>query len=233
MNDQTLDIPPFLDRRPIVWSYSLLHCFDDICAHQGEARYITKTIKFVETKEIKWGNAIHTAFEHRVGGGKPLPLEMQQWESFAKPFDGRGAKTEQWFQVDTTGKLCDRNDRNKFGHGKLDLHIVNGEQAYLADWKTGNSKYEDPFELEIGALFLKAKYPQLKTIKGQFAWLKEERWGQLYDLSDVGKTWNKVCSIMQTIYNYRKIAEFPKRQSPLCSWCQRFDCESNSNLRKP
>lgn len=227
------DIPGFLDRRPIVWSYSLLHAFDDVCPHQAEARYITKTIKFVETEQIKWGNAVHTAFEHRVGGGKPLPLDMQQWEKYAAPFDGRGARTEAWFQIDTEGKACERNAPNKFGHGKIDLHLINGETCYIGDWKTGNSKYEDPFELEIGALFLKAKYPQLKKIVGQFFWLKEDRAGTMHDLSDVGKTWNKVCSIMQTIYNYRKIAEYPKKQSPLCGWCQRWDCENNTNPDKP
>lgn len=226
-------IPGFLDRRPIVWSYSLLHCFDDVCPHQGEARYITRTIKFVPTPEVERGNAIHTAFEHRVGGGKPLPADMQHWERFAAPFDGRGARTEQWFQIDTEGRACERNDPRKFGHGKIDLHIVNGESGYIGDWKSGGSKYEDPFELEIGALFLKAKYPQLKTIKGQFFWLKEDRAGQVYDLSDVGKTWGKVCSIMQTIYNYRKIGEYPKKQTPLCGWCQRFDCELNNNPSRP
>lgn len=231
---EDLSIPQFLKRdAPLIWSYSLLHCFDDVCPHQGEARYITKTIKFAETDAIRFGNAVHTAFEHRVGGGKPLPLEMQQWEKYAKPFDGRGAKTEAWFQIDTEGKACDRNSPKKFGHGKIDLHLINGEIGYIGDWKTGNSKYEDPFELEIGALLLKAKYPQLKTIKGQFFWLKDDRAGQLHDLSDVGRTWNKVCSIMQTIYNYRKIEEFPKKQSPLCAWCQRWDCENNTNQDRP
>lgn len=234
MNAPERDIPGMLDRRPIVWSYSLLHCFDDVCPHQGEARYITKTIKFVETDAIRFGNAVHTAFEHRVGGGKPLPLEMQAWEKYARPFDGRGAKTEAWFQIDTEGKACDRNSPKKFGHGKIDLHIVNGDKAYINDWKTNKTdKYEDPFELEIGALLLKAKYPQLQKIVGQYTWLTLDKQSQVYDLSDVGKTWNRVCSIMQTIYNYRRIEEFPKKTGPLCAWCQRFDCENNTNQDRP
>ena len=62
------DIPAFLDRRPLIWSFSMLHCFRDICPHQGQARYIDKSIKFVETPAIKEGNFGHTAFEQRVGG---------------------------------------------------------------------------------------------------------------------------------------------------------------------
>lgn len=228
-----LDIPPFLDRRPIVWSYSLLHTFRDVCAHQGEARYISKTIQFVETPETRWGNQVHAAFEHRVGGGKPLPIEMQQWERFARPFDGRGAVTEQWYYVDTSGKACDRFAPAKFGHGKIDLVLLNGETAYLNDWKSGSSKYEDPFELEVNAVLLHAKYPHLKSIVGTYTWLKEERVSKTYDLSNTAKTWNEICSIMATVYNYRQIAEFPKKQGPLCSWCQRWDCDKNSNPNRP
>lgn len=226
-------LPPALDRRPIVASYSLLHCFRDICAHQGQARYIDKTIKFVETTATKWGNEVHTAFEYRVGGQKPLPADMQQWEKYAVPFDGRQALTEQWFYVDINGKACDRFARDKFAHGKIDLTLIEGTRAYIADWKTGNSKYEDPFELEVNAVLLKAKHPQLKQIVGQYIWLKDDRISQMYDLSDVTATWNEICSIMATIYNYRAIGEFPKRKGPLCSFCQRYDCSENTNPVRP
>lgn len=232
MRDQ-LDIPAALDRRPLVWSYSLLHCFRDICAHQGQARYIDKTIQFVETPEIQHGNRGHSALEQRVGGGKPLPLEFEKCEKFAKPFDGRGAQTEAWYYIGTDGKACDRFAKNKFGHGKLDLLLIQKDTAFLNDWKFGNGKYEDPFELEIGALLVHAKYPHLKKIVGTYTWIKEDRVSKVYDLSDTRKTWNEVCSIMQTILNYRKIDEFPKRRSGLCNWCQRWDCDQNGNPNRP
>lgn len=211
----------------------MLHCFRDICAHQGQARYIDKTIAFVETEEIKYGNRGHAAFELRVSGQKPLPLEFEKYEPFAAPFDGRGAKTEEWYYIDVEGRACDRFAKNKFGHGKLDLVLIHKDTAFLNDWKFGNSKYEDPFELEIGALLVHAKYPQLKKIVGTYTWIKEGRVSQVYDLSDTRKTWNEVCSIMQTILNYRKIAEFPKHRSPLCGWCQRWDCDQNINPKRP
>lgn len=233
MNAIDTTIPAFLDRRPLVWSYSMLHAFRDICPHQGEARYITKTIKFVETDAIRQGNAVHTAFEHRIGGGKPLPLELQALEKFAKPFDGKDAKTEQWFQIDRSGNACARFAKDKFGHGKIDCYVLQGDSAYIADWKTGSSKYEDPFELEIQALLLKAKFPHLKTICGVYVWLKEGRFSKPYDLSDTAKTWEEVCSVMRGIENWRKLGEYPKKTSGLCGWCQRWDCENNSNPDKP
>lgn len=228
------DIPPFLDRRPLVWSYSLLHLFRDICPHQGQARYIDKTIQFVDTPETKWGNEVHAAFEQRVGGQKPLPLNMQQWEHFAAPFDGRKVITEGWYYIDETGRACERGAKNKFGHGKLDLVLIEkGDIAFLNDWKTGNSKYEDPFELEVGAVLLHAKYPHLKKIVGTYTWLKDNRVSKLYDLSDTGKTWNEICRVMKEILAWRAAREFPKKRSGLCSWCQRWDCDLNNNPNRP
>ena len=227
------DIPPVLDRRPIVWSYSLLHCFRDICAHQGQARYIDKTIAFVETPEIAHGNRGHSALELRVGAKKPLPEEFMHCEKFAVPFDGREVQTEAWYYIDDTGRACDRFAKNKFGHGKLDLVLINDTTGYLNDWKFGSSKYEDPFELEVGALLLHAKFPQLKKIVGTYTWIREDRVSKLYDLSDTRKTWNEVCSIMRTILNYRRVGEYPKKRSGLCGWCQRWDCDQNTNPKRP
>lgn len=211
----------------------MLHCFRDICAHQGQARYIDKTIAFVETPEIKHGNRGHEALELRVGGGKPLPLEFEHCEKFAKPFDGRSVKTEAWYYIGDDGRACDRFAKNKFGMGKLDLLVMDDTTAFLNDWKFGNSKYEDPFELEIGALLVHAKYPQLKKILGTYTWIKDDRVSQVYDLSNTRKTWDEVCSIMKTILNYRAIHEFPKRRTPLCGWCQRWDCDQNTNPKRP
>ncbi len=231
-----LQLPGFLDRRPIVWSFSLLNAFRNQCPHQGQATYIDKTTKYVETPERKFGNDGHDALDLRIGQGKPLPEAYRFCEPFAAPFDGLGAVTEGWLQIGADGKACDRFAKNKFGHGKVDLVVIRGDIAFINDWKFVSDKalkYEDPFELSIFALLLKAKYPQLNTIKGNYTYLKQGRTSQIYDVSDVGATWNEVCGLMETIYNWRKIGEFPKKRTPLCGWCWRFDCEDNTNPDKP
>lgn len=232
MNVQS-DIPPFADRRPLVWSYSLLHCFRDVCPHQAQARYIERNVPFVETPEIKWGNAVHAAFEKRVGAQVPLPAEMRQWECFATPFDGRGALTEAWYQVAADGMACDRFAKNKYGHGKLDLVVINGDRAFLNDWKTGNSKYEDPFELEVGAVLLKGRFPHLKQILGTYTWLKDHRVSRVYDLSDTDKTWKEIERVVQSIHRWRAEGSYPKKRSGLCPWCPRKDCANHPEYVKP
>src|SRR5262249_6817281 len=102
----------------------------------------------------------------------------------------------------------------------------------LLDWKTGGSKYEDPFELEVGAVLLHAKFPHLKKIVGQFCWLKEDRLGRMYDLSDTRKTWLEITRIMDGILRLRQGGEFPARKGPLCGWCADTTCEHNPNSAK-
>lgn len=229
------EIPGFLDRRPIIWSYSLLDAFRNKCPLSAQAMYIDKTVPYVETPERKEGNDGHEALNLRVGAKKPLPDAFRYCETFAKPFDGREVITENWYYVDANGNACDRFAKNKFGHGKLDLVLIDGDRAFLNDWKFGkhNPKYETPYELEVNAVLLKAKYPHLKTIKGTYTYTKAGVISEIYDLSHVQDTWNDICQTMRTIYNYRAIGEFPKKKSPLCAWCHRYDCSDNTNPKRP
>lgn len=220
-----LDIPANLDRRPFVGTYSMLNAYKN-CPHQMFRRYVKKDQPFVETPEMKWGNDVHSAFEYRVGGGKPLPQSMEQWEVFAKPFDGQKAVVEQKLGISANGRCVGFWDASVWFRGKADLAIVRGDTAYLADWKTGKSSYEDPFELETNAVLLHAKNPQLKRITGSYVWLKENRVSEMYDLSDTIKTWREICRLMAEILERKKTGEFEKTKSGLCGWCSVEDCEN-------
>lgn len=186
-------------------------------------RYIKKDQPYVESKEMAWGNEVHSAFEHRVGARKPLPEKMRQWECFASPFDGLNPMVEQKLGITRGGKPTGFWDKDVFFRVKVDLSVQNARSLYLADWKTGGSKYEDPFELEIGALLLKAKYPSIEKARGSYVWLKENRMGQLFDLADFNSTWARICNLMEEIEGKQ---DFEKRKSGLCGFCSVKDCEN-------
>ena len=219
------DIPAFLDRRPLVGTFTMLSTYGN-CPHQAYRRYIVRDQKYVETPEMKWGNDVHSAFEYRVGSGKPLPLNMQQWEHFAQPFDGHKVAVEQKLGIAANGQSVGFWDGSVWFRGKADASIIQNETAYIADFKTGSSKYESPFELETNAVLLHAKFPHLKKIMGSYIWLKENRISQMYDLSDTRKTWGTICKLMAEILAKRDTGEFEKKQSGLCGWCSVDDCEN-------
>lgn len=217
-------IPPFLDRRKLVYTFSNLSAYKN-CGHQMYRRYIVKDVPYVESPQMKEGNDGHLAFEQRVGSGKPLPVALQQWETFAAPFDGRGARVEQKLGMTDRGKATGYWDSDCWFRGRIDVALVSNETAFINDWKFGKSNYEDPFELEVGALLLKAKHPELKVIKGQYVWLKENRTSQLYDLSRFRDTWNEINRLVGLIESDRQRGEFEKKPSGLCAWCDVKDCQ--------
>lgn len=234
------DIPDFLrvenrgkpmtvGDRPIVGTYTLLNTYLNICPYQANKRYIEKVIPFSETPEMKWGNQVHSAFELRVGSRKPLPVDMQHWEQFAVPFDGKPVEVEKKCGISAQGRATGFFDSDVYVRCKLDLTAVNGTVGYMLDWKTGGSKYEAPFELEIGAMMLHARYPQLKKIVGQYAWLKENRLGTVYDLSNTAGTWQYVHTTMERIKFDQANDSFEKRKGPLCAHCPVFACEHNKH----
>jgi hypothetical protein len=222
-----LSIPPFLDRKktkPLVYTYTILNTFKN-CPEQMQRRYIKKDLgPFVETPEMRWGNNVHSAFERRIGAGKPLPADMRQWEGFALPFDGKQAKVEQKLGMDKAGGDVGYWDDSCWFRGKADTTIFNGTTAYMCDWKTGKSKYESPFELETGALLLKANNPHLTKIVGSYVWLAEDRLGQMYDLSDFAATWKTINELVREIETMRALDEWKPKPSGLCGWCNVNDC---------
>jgi hypothetical protein len=211
--------------KPLVYSYTMLNTADT-CLHRCYRQYVKRDIPYVETPEMKWGNDVHTAFEQRLGG-KPLPMNMAHWEPLASVYAERGARPEKKTGITKGGKPTGFFDRDVWLRCKIDATMLKGTAVFLADWKSGGSKYEDPFELEIQALMLKAAVPQITKIAGHYVWLKENRVGQVHDLSDFNATWVKINNKVEAIEDAQVSGEWPKTKGPLCGWCNVIDCENN------
>jgi hypothetical protein len=109
---------------------------------------------------------------------------------------------------------------------------TSGTAALLLDWKTGK-KREDPTELATNAMLVQAHNPQLTTIKGRYVWLKDGVLGEEHDVSDTASTWAAVNNTVEEIRDCQAENNWPKKQGPLCAWCNVFDCENNRNPKKP
>lgn len=222
------DIPTFLDRRSYVWTFSSLSTYRNVCAYQMYRRYIIKNIPYTETPAMKRGNDVHTALELRLTGGKPLPVDMQAYEVFCRPLDGKAIKCEPKLAVTREFKPCGYFDSNVWGRGRADVVMIQDGKALLLDWKSGNVR-EDSFELEVQAVLLKAKYPHLKKITGRYVWLKEMRLGESHDCSDIETTQKTITNLVRMIESDKQRDDFEKEPGPLCggAWgsCPVADCE--------
>jgi hypothetical protein len=235
-----LDIPPALDRASPAWgpmnklppfTYTGLNLYDDICPHQFYRKFIKKDIKFVQTPQMEAGNVAHRALELRIGRGVPLPGALAHIEPLVAPFDGKGAKTEVKLGLTAAGGTTGHFSDDTAGRCRIDVYMLSGTSAYLIDHKTGSVR-EDPFELEIQGLFLKARYHQIETIKAKYLWIKEKRFGQVHDVSDTKRTWARVTGIMERMKKEPAVGGWEKTPGPLCGWCDVIDCEHRRERKK-
>lgn len=233
-----LDIPAFLRRtkdnkmpdvpalpKSLVFNYTMMSTYDSTCPYQAFRRFVKKDIPFFETPAMKRGSEIHTAMEHRIGG-KPLPADMRQWEPLVAPLDGKNVKAELKLGITNEGKPTGFFDKDVWCRGKADAVAIQSNSAFLIDWKSGGSKYENSFEIEIQAMMLKAANPYLVKIGGCYGWLAENRMGRVYDLSDFNSIWAKINNIAEAMQDDMVTGEWEKRKGPLCGYCPCTDCEN-------
>ncbi len=174
---------------------------------------------------MEWGKHVHEAMAERVTRKKPLPEDMRQWEGFAHPFDQYKIIAERRLGMTAAGEPTGYFEDDVAFRGQADLIVMQGDKAYIIDWKTGASKFEDPFELETNALLVHLHFPKLTQIVGSYAWLKENRMSQVYDCSDFDNTFLEIDSLMKQIAEKRVTGNFEKRKSGLCGFCPVDDCE--------
>lgn len=232
-----------------VGTYSFYNAFEN-CPHKAFQIYVAKSVPYVETPEMKWGNDVHTAMDNRIKHGTPLPEEMKAAESAASLFNLMSqvvpVHVEYKLAMTKDGKPCDYRDWDRLWfRGKLDCVTINREtsairepnHAWLVDWKTGSVR-EEPFELETNALLLKVNYPTLETIQGEYFWMKSGQNGLRYTLNNHSQTFVKLQALrteaegyMLNSYGTNGLA-WPKRKNPLCGWCGVMSCENNTSHKR-
>jgi hypothetical protein len=213
-----------------VASYTFLRDWKN-CPYKAFRKSIKKDLpKFVHTKETKWGDEVHMAFEVRIKHGTAWPTGMEKFEAIAAPLVQAGAIAEKMLGITETGTVCDFFDPIVWLRGKIDTTVIRGDSAFIADWKSGKRR-EDRDELDVHAVLLKAWQPTIQKVTASFVWLQENQIGRTYDVSDTEKIMAEIRSTMNTVRNCLEIEDFPKRPNPLCGWCDVMDCEHNRKGR--
>ena|ERR1700676_4995372 len=219
-----------------IGTYSFYNQFEN-CPHKAWHLYVLKDIPYVETPEMKWGNDVHSAMEHAIKDGTPLPKTMVAAaivaDAFHQAYTLLPVHVEYKLAMSARGAPVDYWAKDAWFRGKLDCAVFNisRHDAWLTDWKTGNVR-EEPFELETNALLLKVNYPDLVSITGEYFWMKTGKNGLRYTLNQHDKTFGKLQALRTEAESYERAGEWPKRKNPLCGYCRVFTCEHNKNKER-
>ena len=219
-----------------IGTYSLYNQLEN-CPHKAYHIYVLKDVPYVESPEMKWGNDVHSALEHRIADGTPLPETMTAAEPTAATLhrlkDRFDVHVEQKIGMSASGEPCDFWSADCWFRGKLDVSVINDDfkAAWLLDWKTGKVR-EEPFELECQALLTKVNHPDLDLICGNYFWLQTGKEGHRYTLGDHDKVFGKLHDLRDELETYAEKGDWPKRKNPLCGWCPVMSCENNKSHRR-
>jgi hypothetical protein len=149
------------------WSYSKIKAFEQ-CPKQFYHDKILKEVPFKETEATMYGTAFHTAAEDYIGKDVPLPGKFSFAQKMLDSLKSKNGDKLCELKLGITEDLepCGFYDDNVWFRGIADLIILDGDLAWVIDYKTGkSSKYADKGQLELMALSVFKHYPQVKTIR--------------------------------------------------------------------
>ena len=148
------------------WSYSSLKEYQNCPKKYHEIR-VLKNYTVKETEQMRYGTEGHKALEDYVRDGVELAKNYQRFKPFVdKLISIPGEKYCEYEMALTYNREpCDFKSEDRWVRGIADLVIVDGDYAFIVDYKTGSNKYPDPKQLRLMALMLFTYFPAVKKIK--------------------------------------------------------------------
>lgn len=220
--------------KPFSWSYTKLKNYE-ACPKRHYNVDIVKAYKEEEGEQLLWGNAVHKAMAKRCGEGKELPRSMQGYEKWAaKVVTPPGIiLVEQQLAIDVNFAATDWFDSDAkknskalpWYRGVADVLKLDGPVALAIDWKTGKVLDDAP-QLGLLAACVFAHFPEVKIIRTEFVWLKEDaKTRQDFRRADMAAFWRSIDTRIKALENAHKTSDYPPKPGYLCrSYCPVTSC---------
>jgi hypothetical protein len=206
------------------WTYSQLEKFET-CPRQFYHVRVKRDIIEPPGEAAMWGEKVHSALEHRVMEGTPLPEGMTQWEPLAAKISNMpGVKVcEQKMALDSNFQPTDW--KSSWTRGIADVVIVHGDTAAVLDHKTGKRKLTEQLMLYAGYTF--AHYPEVNTVSTGFVWLRDKKIDrEKFTRADIPKIWQSFLPRVRKLELAYERDAWPCRPSGLCKgWCPVKTCD--------
>ncbi len=220
------------------WSYSSIKTFEQ-CPKKYFHLKVVKDVKDEPGPEADYGTAVHLAAEEFIRDGKPVPDKF----AFMRPIVERLAAFpgEKYCElklglVKTSWGYdpCSFFDKDVWYRGIVDLLIVNGEKAWMIDYKTGkNAKYADMKQLDLMAAALFVKFPQLQTIKSGLLYVVSNEFPKK---THYRENFDEYISVFDEklgqLEDAMEHGVFNPKSGPLCGWCPVVECAHWKPRRK-
>lgn len=212
------------------WSYSALKTFET-CPRKYQAEKVTKEVPFVQGEQAIYGEQLHKAAEEYIRDGTPLPqrfIFVKEYLDKLNAYPGEkfcemklGVK-----KVDGRLEACDYYDPEVWFRGIADLVIVDGNRAWVLDYKTGESRYADIRQLALMAAALFLKYPEIEKIKTMLLFVvKKDHRKQDFSAEYGLSIFSELHGLLSALEEAYKSDVWNPRPNGLCrKWCNVTSC---------
>jgi len=213
----------------VKWSYSSLKDFINCPRQYHEVKVLQNFTKKV-TEQMRYGSEVHKAMEDYVKYGKPLPKNYQRYQAVldaVRAIPGMNF-LEHKFAIDEEHKPCEFDDVGYWVRGIVDFLSVDGDTAYIIDYKTGNDRYADTKQLKLMAILTLAHFPEVRRIKAGLLFVAKNNFiHEEYSHVEEGKSylWSYFEPDLRRLQKAFEDDFWPAQQSGLCGWCPVHSCQ--------
>ena len=211
----------------IKWSYSGLKDYSN-CPKQYQQVKVLKKFSKRPTQQMLYGTEVHTALENYVKDGTPLAKNYERYKKQLDPLrDMAGIKYPEHRMAITYDKEpCTFGAKNYWARGIADLLVIDGDQGFIVDYKTGSNKYPDPKQLQLMALMAFAHFPEVNHIKAGLLFVAHEHFvTSEYTREKIDQYWQDFYWELERMRLSYENDSWQANPTPLCGWCPVHTCE--------
>lgn len=212
--------------KPFAWSYSKYKAYD-VCPKRHYEVDIAKHFTDDST-QLQWGNEVHAALAKAALRTEPLPESMVSYQHWIdQVITGSAAKieVEQKYAMTKDFQPTSWFAPNVWFRGIADLLLINGSVALARDYKTGKMQH-DSRQLMLMAQCIFVHKPEIKRIKTEFVWLKDNCvTPEFFNRDTIAREWPPLLPGIKAMEDAALTMTYPPKPGKLCArWCPVNSC---------
>ena len=175
-----------------------------------------------------YGTDVHAALEDYVKDGTPLAKNYERFKDMVDPLAEMAGTKYPEYRMALTGDRapCAFDSVDYWVRGIADLLVVDGDTAFIVDYKTGSNKYPDPKQLQLMALMAFEHFPEVIHIKaGLFFVMHNHFVTSEYHRVNKDKFWADFQPTLERLSASFKNDLWQANPTPLCGWCPVHTCD--------
>jgi hypothetical protein len=215
------------------WSYSSISTFKQ-CPKKYYHLKVARDVKDTGSAAMSYGNAVHKAAELYIKEGTPIP---PKFKFLQRPLEAIN-KIEGDKHCEIRMGVAKEGDeyapttffgKDVWWRGIADLLIVNGEKAYLIDYKTGkNAVYADTKQLDLLAAATFTHFPDVEVIKSALLYVVSNDFIRKKHTAELRKSYLTVFDDeLERLEVALEEGVWNAVAGPLCAYCPVISCEHN------